>query len=230
MLRPYNRATIRPPPALIGGHLFQRPVDNSQFIYKTLICKGEPYDWNRNQARHSRTGDPQRSRGRAASRLRNGAPHRAANQGRAALHAGCALSHALPHGAARLDSRELGDQRQRPEAPLLPPHSFWEEKVIATSQRMGGTLWRAEAVDQGGPCLIGENLSASVSPAWPLMLKRGMKSKWNSRHTWKNRTKYFAKKDCPKQKRVIEPLSKLRIGGIFSAGIEERRVWKRGRS
>ena len=53
MLRPYNRATIRPPPALIGGRLFQRPVDNSQFIYKTLICKGEPYDWKWNQARHS---------------------------------------------------------------------------------------------------------------------------------------------------------------------------------
>src|SRR5258708_22418045 len=217
MLRPYSRATIRPPPALIGGRLFQRPVDNSQFIYKTLICKGEPYDWKWNQARHSRTGDPQRSRGRAISRLRNGAPHRAANQGRAALHAGCALSHAVPHGAAGLDSRRLGNQPGRAPQALLPPHSFWEEKVIAATQGMGRTLWCAEEADQGGACLIGKSLTASVSPTWPLMLRRRMKSKWNSRHTWKNRTKYFAKKDYLIKTRLHKPLSDFRSCGNYIA-------------
>src|SRR5260370_2789808 len=195
MLRPYSRATIRAPPVLIGGRLFQRPVDNSQFIYKPLRCKGEPYDWKWNQARHSRTGDPQRSRGRATSRLQSGEPHRAATQGRAALHAGCALSNAVPHGAARLDSRRLGNQPGRAPQALLPPHSFWEEKVIAATQGMGRTLWCAEEADQGGACLIGKSLSASVSPTWPLMLRRRMKSKGNSRHTWKNRTNNFATND-----------------------------------
>src|SRR5260370_8984775 len=154
MVRTYNRTTIRPPPGVIGGHLLQRPVENSQFIYKTLICKGEPYDWKWNQARHSRTGDPQRSRGRATSRLRNGAPHRAANQGCAALHARGPVSHAVPHGAARLDSRRVGNQPGRAPQALLPPQSFWEEKVIAATQGMGRTLWCAAEAYPGRACLM----------------------------------------------------------------------------
>src|SRR5260370_28901461 len=102
--------------------------------------------------------------------------------------------------------------RRPPRSTLFPYTTLFR----STSQRMGGTLWRAEEADQGGPCLIGESLSASVSPAWPLMPKRRMKSKWNSRHTWKNRTKYFATKDYPKETRFIELLSKLLTIGTCS--------------
>src|SRR4029077_2370614 len=189
-------------------HLFQRPVDNSRFIYRILICKGEPYDWQWNQARHSGTRDPQRSRGRPASRLRNGAAHRGTNQGCVALHARGALSHALPDGAARLDSRRLGNQSLGTAQAVLSPHSFWEEKVIATAQGMGGTLWRAEEADQGVACLIGKSLSASASPASPLMLKRRTKSKWNSPRTWKKRTNASEKRACAKRTRCNEPWRK----------------------
>src|SRR4029077_16536157 len=101
---------------------------------------------------------------------------------------------------------------------LLPPYSCREEETVAPAEGMGGTLWCAEEADQGVACLTGKSLSASVSPASPLMLKRRMKSKRNSPRTWKNRTKYFARKDCPKKKRSVEPLSKLGTGGICSAG------------
>src|SRR6266403_1414259 len=153
------------PRAFSFGHPFQWPVDNSRFIYKSLICKGEPYDWNRNQTRYRGTRGSQRSRTRPSPRLRNGAPHRAANQRRAALHARGPVPHALPHGAARLDSRRMGNQRQRPKAPLLPPHACREEETVTSAEGMGGTVRRTEAADQGVACLIGKDLSAGASPA-----------------------------------------------------------------
>src|SRR6266481_4983518 len=119
--------------AFAFGHLFRRPVDNSRFIYKTLICKGEPYDWNWNQTWHRGTRGSQRSRTRPSPRLRNGAPHRAANQRRAALHPRRSLPHALPHGAARLDSQGLGNQQQWPAEALLSHHTRGKEKAIAAA-------------------------------------------------------------------------------------------------
>src|SRR5260370_24669682 len=128
------------PRAFAFVHLFQWPVDNSRFIYKSLICKGEPYDRNRNQTRHRGTCGPQRSRTRSSPRLRNGAPHRTANQRRAALHPRRPLLHALPHGAARLDSRRLGNQQQWPSAALLSHHAYGKEKAVAAAPGMGGTF------------------------------------------------------------------------------------------
>src|SRR6266480_265563 len=145
-----------------SGHLFQRPVDNSRFIYKTLICKGELHDRNRNQTRHRGTCGSQRSRTRLSPRLRNGAPHRAANQRRAALHPRRSLPHALPHGGARLDSRGLGNQQQWPAEALLSHHTRGKEKAIAAAPGMDRTLRRAPAPDEGVQCVIGRRLSKGI--------------------------------------------------------------------
>src|ERR1700674_363288 len=144
--------------AFAFGHRFQRPVDNSRVIYKSLICKGEPYDRNRNQTWHRGTCGSQRSRTRPSPRLRNGAPHRAANQRRVALHRRRSLPHALPHGAARLDSRRLGNQQQWPTEAVLSHHTSGKEKAFAAPPGMGGTLRRAPAPDEGVQCVIGRRL------------------------------------------------------------------------
>src|SRR6266480_2327242 len=166
---PRKRAPPAPPRfslspwTFASGHLFQRPVDNSRFIYKTLICKGEPHDRNRNQTRHRGTCGSQRSRTRLSPRLRNGAPHRAANQRRAALHPRRPLPHALPHGTARLDSRCLGNQQQRPAEALLSPHGCGKENAIAAPPGMVGAFPSIAPAQEGVPCLIGKKSWANSS-------------------------------------------------------------------
>src|SRR5260370_38280459 len=125
------------PRAFSFGHPFQWPVDNSRFIYKSLICKVRPSDWNRNQTRYRGTRGSQRSRTRPSPRLHNGAPHRAANQRRAALHARGPVPHALPHGAARLDSRRMGNQCVGAAETVLPPDSGGEEETVTAAEGMG---------------------------------------------------------------------------------------------
>src|SRR6267378_2118385 len=144
------------PRAFVSGHLFRRPVDNSRCIYKTLICNGEPYDRNRNQTRHRGTRGSQRPRTRLAPRLRNGAPHRAANQRRSALHPRRSLPHALPHGATRLDPRRLGNQQQRPAEALLSHHTSGKEKAFAAPRGMVGAFPSIAPAQEGVPCLIGK--------------------------------------------------------------------------
>src|SRR6266480_3480380 len=139
---PRKRAPPAPPRfslspwTFASGHLFQRPVDNSRFIYKTLICKGEPHDRNRNQTRHRGTCGSQRSRTRLSPRLRNGAPHRAANQRRAALHPRRPLPHALPHGTARLDSVP-GKPAAAAGGGAVIASRLWERKCYRRSARNG---------------------------------------------------------------------------------------------
>src|SRR5437879_1329645 len=108
-------------------------------------------------------------------------------------------------------SRRVGNQPVGTAQALLPPHSGGEKETVALTEGMGGTFWRAEAADKGGPCVIGKSLSASAFLASNSVRPRRKKSTRNSRRTCKNRTKYFVKKDCPKKKRFIEPLSKLRV-------------------
>src|SRR5207302_10711307 len=142
---------------------------SSHFVYKIPICKGERYDWFGNQEGHRRTGRAERSPGRTAARLRIGAAHRAADQWGVAFHARGALSHALSDGAATLDSRHLGNQRERAATPLLQADAGREEEAGPAPARMGGTVSRASTAYEGCPCLIGGDVFASACHARPCM-------------------------------------------------------------
>src|SRR6267378_1219471 len=141
----------RAPPAPLRfspSHLGRLPLDTCSRDQLTILAlyirflyvRGEPHDRNGNQTRHCGACGSKRPRTRPSPRLRNGAAHRAANQRRTALHACSLVSHALPLGAARLDSRCLGNQQQRPAAALLSHHAPRKEKAVAAPPGMVGTL------------------------------------------------------------------------------------------
>src|SRR5258706_11524558 len=135
--------------------LYQSPVDIHVSIYKTLTCKGAVYDRHRRKKGYRGIGHPQRSGGRPAAWLRTGTAHRIANQRRFELQPRRSLSHALSHGAAPVDSRRLGNWRERTPPPLLSADSRWKETAFTAPRGVVGTFQRAAQPHQGLPCVIG---------------------------------------------------------------------------
>src|SRR5258706_591144 len=183
--------------------------------------------------RGGRTGDPpyravwvQRSTGARrisldgfARAVAGNAPgaQRAANQRRTALHPRGSLPHALPHGAATLDSWQLGNRQQRPPPPLLSLDRRGEEKSLAYSPRMGGAVPRFAPAYEGAPCLIGKNSLARSFPASHWMLPRRMKSTRNSPRIWKISTNRCELKVYQSKRRFNKRWRKLRTGRICGA-------------
>src|SRR5690242_20746189 len=115
-----------------------------------------------------------------------------------------------------MDSRYVGNRRERPQAPLLPADTGREEEAVAAPARVGGAFSCFAAAHEGGECLIGTNWSATTSPALRLIPARKKKCMSNLRPTWRNRTKLCSKRTYLNRQRLAPLFFKSRTGKICS--------------
>src|SRR6266404_4426496 len=168
------------------------------------------------KTRHRGIGDPERAGNGRAARLRNRAPHRAANARQASVHAGVPVSAAVPDGKTRLGARHLATQRPWPSPPVLPPDAHGKEKTLAIAPGMVRTLSRSTPTDQGGRCLIGTNSSASTSRGSTWRHTSGAKSSKNSPPISTKPSWICASEDLPKRTPLRAVSTRCEIGTLFA--------------